>query len=395
MLVGSAIYDSGKELGTEENLRVLSQGTLLLPCAIASRPQEHASLREVAAIAPVVLLGTIVGTSVSLGGPAGSWLRLSLGLVLCVYSCLQLLVVTKDALHTCTGSSDAEQCEPFAAGNGQEGDTHNLLFHDASSQAHDSSVLALSADAVGRIPSITGVMLCVGDLVQGSAGKDGLKLDGDDEFIIPLTGDAQNSRVKSSSSSEPRRLSISQDSTSRRIAPAAVEDCEAGKPQYELVSKVQCSEVANPKQPLSTIATISQIARQWGPVVAAGVASGALGGLIGMWGPPVMMLFANSTLQPTAVRATAFCIGAVNVTTRLVTMILTSPYLQHHLQDYAGVALGTLLGATAGFVAHPRLTHSLLLFKTLLMAILLLCSLGLLASGIVQLLPTSAVEIQE
>ena len=109
---------------------------------------------------------------------------------------------------------------------------------------------------------------------------------------------------------------------------------------------------------------ITEVTR--GVLVAAGVAglaSGILGGMTALRGPPTMVLFSTYTFKPAHTRAIGTCMGLVNVSFRMVFYAVEGQYRADQALIYIATALSGIGGLAMGMRLHDTVKRPQFLQK--------------------------------
>eukprot|EP00873_Tetraselmis_striata_P037099 jgi/Tetstr1/457363/TSEL_043966.t1 len=301
------------------------QTFLLATCILAANPRAWACRRTLAGVLPPVVAGTLLGDRLQLELPA---LRLALGLLLAAYAITQL-----SRLASLCRSS-LEEAQP--------GNSRHAATDDEPADEEAATELSLigtvgrrSIGGVAQAAPPSGPLTPSGTFATGATVQDG----------DPCGGD-QGDR---SGADEAVHMCL-EDSLSTTATATAADGARLGW-------------------------------KGWGRVLAAGAASGLLGGLIGMWGPPIIMLLANDpSMTPRQVRATAVCIGAVCCVIRIAALAAHPSPAAAVWPLFVAVAAAAVAGAALGLRCHDALAARRQLFRAALLVLILLCGACLLAS---------------
>jgi len=135
-------------------------------------------------------------------------------------------------------------------------------------------------------------------------------------------------------------------------------------------------------------------------LVAVGFTSGFLGGLVGARGPPLILFFLFTSYPREIVRSNQIVVRTVNVSVRLLTYALVPPpadythggggdgvgwfNVEEHGALYLSVCVCAIVGTVVGEVAFRRVDNKDV-YKAMLAGLVLVCAVGMLAKGAVNL----------
>ena len=123
-------------------------------------------------------------------------------------------------------------------------------------------------------------------------------------------------------------------------------------------------------------------------IMVAGFTSGFLGGLIGVRGPPLIVLFLFYEYPKSQIKASGAIVGAANVIVRLITYSLKPPPPNYPTRQwftmddtwlYVFVALSGLLACPLGFWLSVRIDQAL--FKMVLACLLIVNGITMIVTG--------------
>lgn len=397
---------------------IICQVVLLVPCLIAAKPWRYACRQTLAGVLPPMILATFVGDSLELDGSSGAKFRLLIGLALGVYSAYQLGQILHNTL--CSKPAATAQTETITASQASlncvvvSADKDGMIFQSVPVTRHgfdaetglqindvaDVNLEQFTTDspdrsregAVGQI-QLKSITMESDTTSPRHAGIFLLKPD----LLLPsdraAVASAEQTPVPAACGEDPPRRSLSTRMGERCDECEGARESPCGVVEQHVTATLPSTvvplvnDVVEPLLPCKKDYKLMQPDRQhallqWVQVVSAGVCSGILGGLVGMWGPPVIMLLAGSKLSANQIRATAFCIGGTGCAIRLVTSVCGSAkQWADSWPVYTPVAVATVVGTALGFSMHSHLCQRRALFRSLMLLVMLLCAACLLVSG--------------
>mmetsp|Transcript_18434 Transcript_18434/g.32849 ORF Transcript_18434/g.32849 Transcript_18434/m.32849 type:complete len:515 (-) Transcript_18434:93-1637(-) len=435
------------------------QAALLVPCLVAANPRKFACRRTLVGAIPPVLIGTLLGDSLELGGNSGAEVRLALGLVLGAYSVYQLGRI----LYGNCGSRRTQTESAATAEDSTPSVPCVIVAADSTGRIVQSVSLLEGGDGGGGVvnvpvpieelarptvrlfpPSdIPGAGRVVKTTMRGSHDDDDVPQNAIQLTTITVNSDcnpaeiyllkpdpscpvvttldtpstaAGSSQVQQSvesrcnicswtlqqssgphhcgheipvnmpeddnSASDDDESSVRSQLLTKGRSPRRSASTVSDAPRSKPVLTPGASSTLQPETPRTRSCQVSS----WAKTLCAGISSGLLGGLVGMWGPPIIILLTNSNLSPTQIRATAFCIGGAGCAIRVFTAIAFSKHLRSSWPLYSPVVLVTLFGAYLGFASHKYLCDRRTLFRGLMLTVMLMCAVCLLISACAALL---------
>ena len=134
---------------------------------------------------------------------------------------------------------------------------------------------------------------------------------------------------------------------------------------------------ADPTLTLTTTVTTKVL------IVAAftGIATGIMGGIASLRGPPAMIFFSYYTFPPSMTRAIGTWMGFVNVSFRVIYYIVSKSFGAHEFWVSASVVVAGIAGLVVGIVCHERI-KGVGAVKRIFSVLLLLSAASLLISAI-------------
>ncbi|KAF8071119.1 hypothetical protein HT031_001201 [Scenedesmus sp. PABB004] len=120
-----------------------------------------------------------------------------------------------------------------------------------------------------------------------------------------------------------------------------------------------------------------ELLRTLGAAAVAGTTSGLMGGMTGMAGPPLMLLFERLQVPKDVVRGSSSVLNVLQ--TRVVAYALMGAFVRDDIPLYAAAAAAALAGVAAGNALAAAMSQAA--FSRLLAALMVLCCLLLFASA--------------